>query len=152
MEGQQHRADSGLRGQKNLIAQMPGQLRSCLEMGGSTTLMVWADVDHDMPDAEALKNEFWIAAQAAGISREQFDRVVFVFAKDRLENWIEFLLGGATDEAKEGPRVEHDRSAAEAARCLADKCQSGAPIPNVPPSLEWSCKNWRALKQRLSSC
>jgi hypothetical protein len=77
--------------------------------------------------------------------------VVFVFAKDRIENWIEFLRTGKTDESKEGPRIKHDRHVAEAAKDLAKKCLTGAPIPNVPPSLVWSCKNWSDLVDRMTS-
>ena len=51
-----------------------------------------------------------------------FDRVVFVFAKDRLENWIEFLLTGSTDEAQEGPRVKDGKRVAAAAKTLAQTC------------------------------
>jgi hypothetical protein len=35
------------RGRSELIAEMPKQLKACLAMGGHTTLMVWADCDHD---------------------------------------------------------------------------------------------------------
>jgi hypothetical protein len=136
-------------GRKDLIARMPGELRNCLEMGGDTTLMVWADLDHDMPDGEKLKQEFWAVAQQAAIAKEQFDQVVFVFAKDRLENWIEFLLTGTTDEAKEGPREKQGRRVADAARALAQRCKSGAPEPQLPASLAWSCQNWRRLVERM---
>ncbi len=91
-------------------------------MGGDTTLMVWADLDHDMETGEQLKEVFWSAARQNGIAREQFDQVVFVFPKDRIENWIEFLLTGMTDEAREGPRVQHDKHAADAAKELAKRC------------------------------
>ncbi len=93
--------------------------------------------------------EFWSAAQQAGVTKEQFEQVVFVFAKDRLENWIEYLLTGSTDESKEGPRQKHDRTVADAARLLAQRCNSGAPEPRLPPSLAWSCQNWRALVDRM---
>ena len=112
-------------------------------------MMVWADLDDNMPDPDALEWEFWITAERAGIRREDFDQVVFVFAKDRLENWVEFLLTGKTDESREGPRVKHDRDAAEAAKSLAARCASGAPQPRLPPSLAWSCQNWRALVERM---
>src|SRR6266853_2521465 len=46
-------------GRNDLIARMPAELRSCLEMGGETTLMVWADLDHDMENGEQLKSRFW---------------------------------------------------------------------------------------------
>ena len=118
-------------------------------MGSDTTLMVWADLDHDMPYGESLKQEFWTVAQHAGITQEEFDQVVFVFAKDRLENWVQFLLIGATDESHEGPRLKDDKQAADAARRLAEHCSRGAPIPNIPPSLEWSCQNWRKLVERM---
>jgi len=89
---------------KDLIGVFPQKLREVvLAAGGDTTLMVWADVDDDMPYCDALKNEFWREAEKQGVTRDQFDQVVFVFAKDRIENWIEFLRTGATDESKEGP-------------------------------------------------
>ena len=108
-------------------------------------------MDHDTANGDELKAKFWIAAQQAGITRAEYDRVVFVFAKDRIENWVEFLLTGETDESKEGPRQKHDRQVADAAKKLASKCLSGAPDPQMPPSLVWSCKNWRELVARMKS-
>lgn len=136
-------------GRSDLIAKMPAELRSCLAMGGDTTLMVWADLDHDMADGDELKAKFWATAQQAGVTKAEFDQVVFVFAKDRIENWVEFLLTGATDESEEGPRQKHDRPVADAAKNLANKCLAGAPAPRMPPSLVWSCKNWRELVARM---
>lgn len=138
-------------GRTDLIVRMPAELRSCRQMGSDTTLMVWADLDHDMADGEQLKTKFWIEAERAGITREQFAEVVFVFAKDRLENWIEFLLNGATDETKEGPRQKDGKLVTDAAKTLARKCLAGTPIPAIPPSLAWSCKNWRVLVGRMKS-
>ena len=136
-------------GRADLIAKMSTELRSCLAMGGDTTLMVWADLDHDMANGDQLQEEFWKAAQQAGITKTEFDQVVFVFAKDRIENWVEFLLTGATDESKEGPRQKHDHPVADAAKKLAKRCLSGAPGQQMPPSLLWSCKNWRELVARM---
>lgn len=136
-------------GRKELIEKMPGELKACLKMGGQTMLMVWADLDHDMADGEALKAEFWRVAEAAGVSREEFNQVVFVFAKDRIENWIEFLQTGQTDEAVSAPRVKHGRVVAEAARALAKRCLTGAPIAGIPASLLWSCRNWRVCAERM---
>lgn len=138
-------------GRKALIEKMPARLRNCLNRGSDTTLMVWADCDDSHADGDALKESFWKEAARQGVTKEQFDRVVFVFAKDRLENWIEFLQTGNTDEAKEGPRVKHNREVADAAKKLADFCKSGNSVPNMPRSLQWSCKNWRALVERMSS-
>ena len=100
-------------------------------MGGDTTLMVRVDLDHDTAVGDELKTKFWATAQQAGVTKAEFDQVVFVFAKDRLENWIEFLHTGTTDESKEGPRQKHDRSVADAAKKLANKCLSGAPTANA---------------------
>lgn len=136
-------------GRSDLITKMPSELISCLAMGGDTTLMVWADLDHDMADGEILRERFWTTAKQAGITKEQFDQVVFVFAKDRLENWVEFLLTGMTDESKEGPRQKHDRTVADAAKKLAQRCKEQAKEPPNPPSLDWSCQNWRGLVQRM---
>lgn len=137
-------------GRTELIKSMPRELRACLRQGADTTLIVCADLDHDMEDGEQLKNVFWEAAQQAGITHEEFVRVVFAFAKDRIENWIEFLLTGVTDESKEGPRRYEGRDAAIAARRLAEKCRSNAAGPALPDSLAWSCRNWRDLVRRMS--
>ena len=110
--------------------------------------MVWADMDDDMPDGDALKERFWQAADQAGIERADFDKVVFIFAKDRLENWIEFLNTGVTDETQESPRVANFGEARQAARKLAEMCSSRTSSP-LPSSLDWSCKNWRALVKRM---
>jgi hypothetical protein len=118
-------------------------------MGADTTLMIWADLDHDVENGEELKARFWTAAQQNGITREQFNQVVFVFAKDRIENWIEFLLTGTTDEAREGSRQKHDRPVADAAKKLASRCSGRENGPPIPPSLEWSCQNWRSLVERM---
>jgi hypothetical protein len=136
-------------GRKRLVERMPQELKSCIQAGGHTTLMVWADLDHDMENGDKLKERFWQVAQAAGITREQFNDVVFVFAKDRLENWIQFLLTGATDESLEGPRQTHDRPVADAARSLAKRCQGSESGPQMPTSLQWSCQNWRVLVERM---
>ncbi len=136
-------------GRATVIAKVPGELRNCLDAGGNTTLMVWSDLDDDRDNGDALKADFWQEAQRNGISKEDFDRIVFIFAKDRLENWIEFLDTGKTDESKEGPRVKTNRAGADAAKKLAAMCQSGRPVDDMPPSLQWSCKNWRALVNRM---
>jgi hypothetical protein len=132
-----------------LIAKFPEKLRETLAAGGDTTLMVWADIDDNFLDGDALRSAFWEEAQSKGIVSEQFNKAVFVFAKDRIENWIEFLNTGSTDESIEGPRTRHNREAADAASRLAGICLQGAPIPNVPLSLEWSCRNWRELVSRF---
>ncbi len=136
-------------GRKVLIEKMPGELRLCLAAGADTTLMVWADCDDDCADGEALKAEFWKEAQRHGITREDFDRVVFIFAKDRLENWIEFLQTGTTDESKEGPRLKQNREAGDAAKKLAKMCKERKPVEDMPRSLQWSCQNWRTLEERM---
>jgi hypothetical protein len=136
-------------GRKEVVEKMPAELQSCLSAGADTTLMAWADCDDDCADGEALKAEFWRVAQQRGVSKQDFDRVVFIFAKDRLENWIEFLQTGKTDESQEGPRVKHDGIVAKTAKTLANHCKAGKPMDGMPPSLQWSCKNWRVLAERM---
>ena len=128
---------------------MPIELKLCLNAGGDTTLMVWADLDDDLESGDQLQSKFWTAAEAAGITSNEFAEVVFIFAKDRLENWIQFLLEGSTDESAEGPRVNNNRMVAEAAKLLAERCKQQSTHPPLPPSLECSCKNWRQLVQRM---
>ncbi|HQU19267.1 MAG TPA: hypothetical protein PLA92_09500 [Fimbriimonadaceae bacterium] len=135
-------------GRSELIRRMPSELETCNAVGSDTTLMVWADLDHDAGTPDNLREKFWKEARSAGISKADFDKVVFVFAKDRLENWIEYLEAGKTDEAKEGTRVKKPKQASDAAKQLAKRCK-GEKGPNLPPSLEWSCQNWRALCQRM---
>ena len=135
-------------GRTDLIARMPDELRTCIERGGDTTLMVWADLDHDMDDGDQLRQEFHKRAKQNGLEDEDFDSVVFVFAKDRLENWIEFLSTGSTDESREGPRVKDGKSVAAAAKQLAQICKGQQQV-DLPPSLNWSCLNWRRLVARM---
>jgi hypothetical protein len=136
-------------GRKEVMEKMPAELKTCLAAGGHTTLMVWADCDDDCADPEVLKQRFWAEAQRQSVSRKDFDKVVFCLAKDRIENWIEFLNSGATDESIEGPRVKHNREAAEAAKKLAVVCKVGKADQKMPQSLQWSCKHWQALKDRM---
>ena len=138
-------------GRKELVEKMPEELKDCLAAGGHTTLMVWADCDDDCNDPEVLKVHFWNEALRQSITKEQFERVVLIFAKNRIENWIEFLTTGTTDESKEGPRTKHNREAADAAKKLASMCKENKPVNNMPPSLQWSCKNWHALKMRMKT-
>lgn len=109
--------------------------------------MVWADLDDDLVSGEALSKLLWQEASRYGLDTETLHDVVFVFAKDRLENWIEFLLTGKTNEAVEGKRINLKQSA-DAARKLARRCQ-GEKGPDLPPSLQWSCNNWRDLVERM---
>ena len=123
----------------------PRELRAVLAQGNRVTLMVWADLDHDQADGDALKENFWRECERQGVSRAEFETIVFAFAKDRLENWIQFLNEGATDEKVEGPRVKFDREVGNAAKKLAKMCLRGADGESLPKSLQWSCKNWRRL-------
>ncbi|MGO8789949.1 MAG: hypothetical protein ACLQVL_21540 [Terriglobia bacterium] len=138
-------------GRSNLIAKMPDELQTCIAMGADTTLMVWADLDDDMDDGDQLRQKFYEKAKQNGIADDDFDRVVFVFAKDRLENWIEFLLTGSTDEAQEGPRVKDGKRVAAAAKKLAQTCIRQPEGIQLPPSLSWSCRNWRRLVERMKA-
>lgn len=136
-------------GRKSLIEKMPKELKNCINFGGDTTLMVWADIDDDMNDGDQLKGMFWVEAQAAGITQAEFDQVIFIFAKDRLENWIQFLATGITNESQEGPRVKHGTAVATAAKTLAMRCKGQVKEPPLPPSLAWSCINWNKLVKRM---
>ncbi len=134
-------------GRAELLGRFPDELKAVLQAGGDTTLLVWADVD-DLESPDALKQAFWEQAKAAGITSVQFDQVVFAFARKRLENWVEFLNSGKTDESRGGPRVK-DPEALQAVTKLAELCQGKCPVSRLPPSLEWSCENWRRLVDRM---
>lgn len=134
----------------DVIEKLPSELRRCIDAGATTTLLVWADCDHDFGDPDSLKSKFWSRAQQGGIDKADFDRVVFIFAKDRLENWVQFLNTGSTDESIEGPRVRDGREASDAAKRLAELCNTGKPVTSMPMSLQWSCKNWRQLVDRMT--
>jgi hypothetical protein len=138
-------------GRSELIARMPEELKICIEMGADTTLMVWADLDDDMENGNQLRQEFHEVATQSGIEDDAFERVVFVFAKDRLENWIEFLSTGSTDEGREGPRVKNGKLVAAAAKKLAQICKGQVQAGQLPPSLDWSCQNWRRLVARMKA-
>jgi hypothetical protein len=135
-------------GKVSLLEQFPKELSQCGKMGGNTTLVVMADVDDDCEHCDALKKKYRQAAKDAHIADDLFNQVVFVFPKDRIENWIQYLNTGTTDETREGPRVSNP-DAVSAARKLAEKCKSGSHNDDFPPSLKWSCKNWKTLLDRM---
>jgi hypothetical protein len=136
-------------GKSELLDAFPRELQKCEAAGGDTTLIVLADVDDKLENGNQLKEKYRETAQKAGISKEIFDKVVFIFPKDRIENWIEFLSTGTTDEKREGPRVKNV-VAANSAKLLARKCRSSGKLNEIfPPSLEWSCHNWRSLVERM---
>ncbi len=137
-------------GRNEVIEKTPAELKRCLGAGSHTTLMVWADCDDDCASGDDLKALFWEEAARQSIPRAEFDLVVFAFAKDRLENWIEFLQTGATVEDEEGPRVKKSSAVAAAAKALAKHCEKGSPVAGMPPSLRWSCDNWKALVRRMA--
>lgn len=136
-----------------LLEMFPQTLKDVMAQGSDTTLIVLADVDDKIDDCEKLKDDYWEVAQKADIKREDFDKVVFIFPKDRIENWVEFLCGRETDESVEGKRTKKTASGKrlvrDAAERLAQMCKSGHGIPNIPPSLEWSCKNWRKFSNGM---
>lgn len=123
------------------------ELQNCLAMGADVTLVVLADVD-DEQDCDTLREKFWNVVQKSGITQQQFEKVVFILPKNRIENWIEFLLKGQTYEDREGPRVNDFDQVRKAAKKLSAICQQQSSA-NLPASLEWSCRNWRALTARM---
>jgi hypothetical protein len=137
-------------GKSKLLDAFPQELQKCEDAGADTTLIVLADVDDNLENGDQLKEKYWEKAQEAGISREIFDKAVFIFPKDRIENWIEFLSTGTTDENKEGPRVKSNVIVTNSAKLLAKKCRSSGQLNDTfPPSLKWSCHNWRSLVERM---
>jgi hypothetical protein len=137
-------------GKSELLDSFPQELQKCEAAGGNTTLIVLADVDDKLENSSQLKEKYWERAQKAGISKDIFDKAVFIFPKDRIENWIEFLSKGSTDENQEGPRVKSNVMVTNSAKLLAAKCRSSSQLDEMfPPSLKWSCHNWRSLAERM---
>lgn len=124
------------------------ELKSVGVAGADITLMVLADVD-DLKSGSELKELYRKEAESAGISREEFDKVVFILPKYRIENWIQFLNTGFTDESVKGPRIHDNSIVKEAARKLADMCRSGGCNTELPTSLEWSCREWKTFIKRM---
>ncbi len=133
----------------DVISELPKELKSCRSAGGDTTVMVWADCDDDCGSPDALVARFWSHAAQNGITKAEFDRVIFCLPKDRIENWVEFLNSGSTNESAEGPRARHNRDVADAARKLAALCKAGGSGERLPSSLQWACRNWHAGTGRL---
>jgi len=140
----------GCGSKSELLQRFPQELKKCIAAGSDTTLIVLADIDDKLKNGEELKKAYWETAQEAGITREMFDKAVFIFPKDRIENWIQYLSTGVTDENTEGPRVKNNRVARDKARLLAEKCRQPRQTKETfPPSLEWSCRNWKSLVERM---
>lgn len=136
-------------GKTELLAEFPREFRNVLKAGSDTTLIVFADIDESLQNGDELKDKYLESARANGISEEDFKKVVFIFSKDRIENWVQFLQTGSTDENVEGPRVGNNSTVREAAQKLAGMCLSGKPVSSLPPSLRWSCENWHKLVKHM---
>jgi len=133
-----------------LVQKFPQELKNCIRRGSDTTLIVLADIDDELENGEELKRKYWETAQNAGITQEMFEKAVFIFPKDRIENWIQYLSTGVTDENTEGPHVKDNREARDMAQHLANKCLHPQQTRETfPPSLEWSCRNWKKLVERM---
>jgi hypothetical protein len=125
------------------------ELKTCINYGSDVTLIVLADVD-DLKDCEELKRIYWQKAQEAGIKEDAFNKVVFAFPRNRIENWVEFLLTGKTNEGKEGPRIYDNTKVRDAGKKLAELCRNTGEMGEVfPQSLLWTCKNWHTLVSRM---
>jgi hypothetical protein len=134
-------------GKAELLKAFPAELRACEAAGGNTTLIILTDADKDKP--EYLKEKYRNAAKAEGLAKEVFEKIIFIFPKYRIENWVEFLINGTTDENKEGQRISDFSTVREAARKLAENCRLNVTDPLLPPALQWSCGNWRDLVERM---
>jgi hypothetical protein len=138
-------------GKSSLLKVFPEELKNCITRGSNTTLVVLTDLDDECTDGEELKKQYWEAAKEQGIAREKFDGVLFITPKYRIENWIEYLSTGTTDENEKGPRLKYTGvDARKMAKDLVDMCRNPKKCPDTfPPSLEWSCQNWHSLVKRM---
>lgn len=140
----------GCGGKSELLQRFPQELKNCIAAGGGTTLIVLADIDDELKTGDELKKKYWETAQKAEITQEMFEKAIFIFPKDRIENWVQYLSTGTTNENVEGPRVKNLSEARDMAQLLAKKCRQSQQIKETfPPSLEWSCRNWKALIERM---
>ncbi|MDR0312697.1 MAG: hypothetical protein LBI14_03795 [Treponema sp.] len=137
-------------GKAELQRKFPQELKNCIAMGSDTTLIVLADLD-TLETGDQLKKLYWETAKENGITQEMFEKAVFICPKYRIENWVQYLSTGNTDEEEEGPRVKNNNSKVrDMAQVLAKKCrQIQQTKVSLPPSLEWSCHNWRILVERM---
>jgi hypothetical protein len=137
-------------GKSELEQRFPQELKNCIAMGGNTTLIVLADLDK-LKNGDLLKKRYLETARENGITPEMFEQAVFICPKYRIENWIQYLSSGSTDENEKGPRVKNDnRKVSDMAHDLAKKCrQIQQTRESFPPSLEWSCQNWKVLVERM---
>ena len=138
-------------GKTELRLAFPRELKNVLAAGADTTLIVFADTDDELEDGDALKSLYWETAHKEGIEKLDFNKAVFIFSKDRIENWIQYIQTGYTDENKEGPRIYDNSQVRDAARKLAEICLAGSSSDELPVSLKWSCKNWHLLIHRMKS-
>jgi len=139
----------GCGGKSELQKKFPQELKNCLNAGSDTTLIVLADVD-ELKNGEQLKEQYWEIARQNKISEESFENVVFIFPRKRIENWVQYLSTGVTDEGTVGPRDYNFSEAKDMAQKLAKKCrQPQQTKETLPKSLEWSCNNWKALVERM---
>lgn len=131
-----------------LVQDFPRQVKAVRSRGGAAALVVLIDADRDSVDKvwnilnDRLKQE--------GMSVISSSDLIFIASpKWRIENWIEYLRTGATNEELQGPRLEDEGSAREDAGSLYQMCVTRALPPNPPPSLKAACEQWLAFRDKL---
>lgn len=136
----------GGRNEHGMYRKFIEELAHCDRQGGDTTLIVLSDVD-DLETPDKLKSIFDQRAAIENLG-SALSKVVYIFPQNRIENWFEYLLDGATDESKEGKR-RNTKDASNAADKLAKMCIENQRNSNIPLSLQWSCNQWRDLVNNM---
>lgn len=135
-------------GGNNLDKVFAEQLQWARASGATCSIIVLTDADVGTPESVRKRlEEFLSKSNISPITAK--DMVLIVAAKRRIENWVRFLTTGDADESNPAPRYKDYIDIREAARKLADACQSSQRVEGFPPSLEDACSMWSAYKSLM---
>jgi hypothetical protein len=131
-----------------LVNDFPRQLKAVRSRGGKAALVVLIDADHDsVQEIREVLDRRLKEADMPTISPE--DPIFIAIPKWRIENWIEYLRTGDTDEAAQGARLIDEASARPLAAKLHETCLNGPPLASPPPSLEQACTEWQRFRAKF---
>lgn len=131
----------------NVINRFPKELKALRSRSGSA-LVVMIDADKDsVSDVRQIIDQK--LAQTGEPPVRVKDLVFVASPKWRIENWIQYLREGHTDESKQGPRLDKENSCREDAKRLFESCIGNVALLQAPESLESACAEWKPFRNRI---
>jgi hypothetical protein len=135
-------------GKAGIIRRFPDEVRSLLNQGAETHLIVLMDADGDtFEDNRKLLVRKLTKGERARLT--ELGRFHLVCPNYELENWCRGLEGERVTEDRSLDLVyTHDKSGRDAGGTLAESCRKRQDLPHSLPSLHNACERWQAYLDR----